>query len=172
MKWKSSKKAVASVNKKGVVVAKKAGKCLITAIVAGKKLKCKITVKAKPNLTINDVAAYGWLIVNKYSTEKCGNQSPILLQINKAGGSAVCIKWKYGFLPVYTIIEVVQGMPTYPYGIVVKEIKNKHIYGGGGTTFGDLEDVKMYYSIGGELKIQTIRNMVEKYKKNSNWYFY
>ncbi len=48
VKWSSSKKAVATVSKKGKVVAKKAGKTTITAKYKGKKYKCKITVKAKP----------------------------------------------------------------------------------------------------------------------------
>jgi hypothetical protein len=49
--WKSSKKSVVTVNKKGVVTGKKAGKSTITAKVGKKKLKCKITVivKAKNN---------------------------------------------------------------------------------------------------------------------------
>ena len=45
LKWKSSKKKVASVNKKGVVRAKKRGKCTITLYMkSGAKVKCKVTV--------------------------------------------------------------------------------------------------------------------------------
>ena len=47
VKWSSSKKSVASVSKKGKVTAKKKGKATITAKVAKKKLKCKVTVKEK-----------------------------------------------------------------------------------------------------------------------------
>lgn len=54
VKWTSSKKSVASVSKKGKVKAKKAGKTTITAKVAGKKLKCKVTVKKKK--TVNPSA--------------------------------------------------------------------------------------------------------------------
>lgn len=49
VKWKSSKKSVASVSSKGKVTAKKVGKTNITATVGGKTLKCKITVKASEN---------------------------------------------------------------------------------------------------------------------------
>lgn len=42
--WKSSKKSVAAVNKKGVVTAKKAGKATITATYKNKKYKCTVTV--------------------------------------------------------------------------------------------------------------------------------
>lgn len=52
IKWTSSKKKVATVNAKGVVKAKKAGKATITALMKGKKYKCKVTVKkAKPTTT-------------------------------------------------------------------------------------------------------------------------
>lgn len=56
VKWSSSKPSVASVNGKGKVSAKKAGKCTITASVDGKKLKCTVTVKA-----------------NKYTASKLSN---------------------------------------------------------------------------------------------------
>lgn len=45
--WSSSKKAVATVSKKGKVTAKKAGNATITAKVSQKKYTCKVTVKEK-----------------------------------------------------------------------------------------------------------------------------
>ena len=45
VKWSSSNKKIATVNKKGLVTAKSAGNAIITAKVGKKKLKCKITVK-------------------------------------------------------------------------------------------------------------------------------
>lgn len=45
--WKTNKKKIATVSKKGVVKAKRVGKAVITAKIGGKKLKCKVTVKAK-----------------------------------------------------------------------------------------------------------------------------
>ena len=47
--WSSNKKKVATVTKKGKVTAKKKGIAIITAKVGSKKLKCKVTVKAKAN---------------------------------------------------------------------------------------------------------------------------
>lgn len=47
IKWASSKKKVATVNKKGKVTAKKPGSATITAKYQGKKYKCKVTVKNK-----------------------------------------------------------------------------------------------------------------------------
>lgn len=44
VKWSSSKKTVATVTSKGKVTAKKAGKAVISAKVAGKTYKCTITV--------------------------------------------------------------------------------------------------------------------------------
>lgn len=55
IKWTSSKKSVASVNKNGLVKAKKAGKAVITARVSGKKLKCNVVVRkqvANPSDTV------------------------------------------------------------------------------------------------------------------------
>lgn len=45
--WSSSDKSVATVSKKGKVIAKSAGTATITAKVGNKKLKCKVTVKTK-----------------------------------------------------------------------------------------------------------------------------
>lgn len=47
VKWKSSKKSVATVSAKGKVTGKKAGKAVVTAKVKGKTLKCKVTVTKK-----------------------------------------------------------------------------------------------------------------------------
>lgn len=47
IKWKSSKKSVATVSSKGKVKAKKKGSCKITAKVGKKKYVCKVTVKKK-----------------------------------------------------------------------------------------------------------------------------
>ena len=47
VKWSTNKKKIATVSKKGLVKARKPGKAVITAKVSGKKLKCKVTVKAK-----------------------------------------------------------------------------------------------------------------------------
>lgn len=47
VKWYSTKKSVATVNRKGVVKAKKKGKAYIVAKVGKKKYRCKIIVKKK-----------------------------------------------------------------------------------------------------------------------------
>lgn len=49
VKWSTSNKKVATVNKKGKVTGKKAGKATITAKVGKQKYKCKVTVKKKQN---------------------------------------------------------------------------------------------------------------------------
>ena len=45
VEWYSTKKSVATVSKKGVVVAKKKGTATIKAKVGSKTVKCKVTVK-------------------------------------------------------------------------------------------------------------------------------
>ena len=52
VKWSSSDKSVATVSSKGVVTAKGRGEATITAKVAGKKLKCVVTVKTAEELQI------------------------------------------------------------------------------------------------------------------------
>lgn len=47
VKWYSTKKSVATVNKKGVVKAKKKGKAYIVAKVGKKKYRCKVIVKKR-----------------------------------------------------------------------------------------------------------------------------
>lgn len=47
VKWYSTKKSVATVNRKGVVKAKKKGKAYIVAKVGKKKYRCKVIVKKK-----------------------------------------------------------------------------------------------------------------------------
>lgn len=59
VKWKSSKKSVVSVSSKGKVTAKKIGSAKITAQAGGKKLTCKVKVKAPTKGTIqNPLSAY------------------------------------------------------------------------------------------------------------------
>lgn len=48
VKWKTSNKKIASVNKNGVITGKKKGSCTITATSSGKKYNCKVKVKKLP----------------------------------------------------------------------------------------------------------------------------
>lgn len=63
--WRSNKKKIATVSKKGVVKARKAGRTKIIARVAGRKLVCKVKVKVKPKATKAPVK----------STPKAGGQT-------------------------------------------------------------------------------------------------
>lgn len=54
IKWRSSKKKIATVSAKGKVKAKKSGTTVITATAKGKKYKCKVTVKKAGNKTTSN----------------------------------------------------------------------------------------------------------------------
>lgn len=80
VKWKSTNKKVAKVNKKGKVTGLKAGKSTIIAKVGKKSLKCKITVKkvAKKRLTSGQrnalASAKNYLSFSAFSKEGLKNQ--------------------------------------------------------------------------------------------------
>lgn len=59
IKWSSSKKRIAKVDKKGVVIAKKQGTATITAKVGKQKFNCKVTVKDSPALEKKAVICVG-----------------------------------------------------------------------------------------------------------------
>ena len=66
VKWSSSNKKVATVSKKGVVKAKKAGKTTITAKYKGRKYTCKIAVRKKAKSSAyNKLSSY----LKKYGTK-------------------------------------------------------------------------------------------------------
>lgn len=76
IKWSSKKTSIASVTKKGKVIAKKAGKTTITASINGEKFDCKVTVE-NPKLS------------NKTATLKVGQSKVLSLK-----GTSQVITWK------------------------------------------------------------------------------
>lgn len=85
--WKSSRKNVASVSKKGVVKAKKKGSCIITATLkGGKKLRCKVRV-------VNLVRTKKIRLQKKKATVQAGKQLK-LKAVRKPKGANDALKWK------------------------------------------------------------------------------
>lgn len=74
--YSSSNKKVATVNKKGIVKAKKVGKATITVKVGKQKMKCKITVKKMP--TAKDIS------VTQYVKEQFGDTVRYLIIKNNS----------------------------------------------------------------------------------------
>ncbi len=99
--WKSSKKAVATVNSSGRVKAKKDGKCVITAECQGKDYQCTVMVGGGTKK-----AAANWL-AQKYPVKK--NQGKIVL-----AGSSSIRRWKTApemFAP-YKVVRMGVGSTT------------------------------------------------------------
>ena len=67
--WKSSKKKVATVSKKGKVKAKKAGKTTITAKVGKKKYKCKVVVKRNNSIKVTKPSDNNNSVINQVTTK-------------------------------------------------------------------------------------------------------
>jgi hypothetical protein len=94
--WKSSNKKVATVSSKGKVTAKKKGTCTITATVAKKQYKCKITVKVKSSS--KNVVSYVYIprTGKKYhrNAHCSGMKSPqkVTLSNAKSRGYTACKK--------------------------------------------------------------------------------
>lgn len=93
--WKSSNKGIATVDKKGKVTGKKAGRCKITAVLTtGEKLTCTVTVKknvySTRKLTTSDVY-YGNSAANVYnmSYDKKGNLVVRVRFVNNIGYKVV-----------------------------------------------------------------------------------
>ena len=67
--WKSSKKKVATVSKKGKVKAKKPGKTTITAKVGKKKYKCTVIVKRKNSIKVTKPSDNNNSVINQVTTK-------------------------------------------------------------------------------------------------------
>lgn len=96
--WKSTKKSVATVDKKGKVTAKKAGNTTIVATLKnGKKLTCKVKVAAnkyKDTKLTTGNCPYGDLYISAYSADfdKKGNLVIKVQCVNVSGHKATGLK--------------------------------------------------------------------------------
>ena len=88
-KWSSSKKSIATVSKRGKVTAKKPGKCVIKAKVNGKVLRCYITVKRKPKLTLMQ----DQITLNVGETKVCKLKAINVNSVKANWSSCVSFKW-------------------------------------------------------------------------------
>jgi len=96
--WSSSDKNIASVNAKGMVTAKKPGKCTITARKNGKAYRCQITVKWPPETgvvkTVNiDFSKQG---VNTYDFTLKGKSTVTITAKCKSEDSSLYVVFSHG----------------------------------------------------------------------------
>lgn len=92
IKWKSSKKSVATVSSKGKVTAKKTGSATITAKVSGKKLTCKVKVKpAAKGAKANPKSAYNLNSFTFYQEGKKKGKFTLKLLKFESGNAAAAM---------------------------------------------------------------------------------
>ena len=88
--WSSSNPSVAGMASGGVIKAKKAGSCTITAkTYNGKKTTCKVTVKAKPKT----VAATGIKLNKSSVTITAGNTTKLYATITPSNATNKSVTW-------------------------------------------------------------------------------
>lgn len=94
IKWKSSKKSVATVSSKGKVTARKAGSATITARVSGRKFTCKVKVRAAAKGTrSNPRSAYSANTITYYQEgKKIGKFTLKLLRYESGDAAAEMVK--------------------------------------------------------------------------------
>lgn len=94
IKWKSSKKSVATVSSKGKVTAKKAGKASITATNKGKKYICKVTVK---NVKAKSIS------ISKTLSMKKGSSTTLKCKFKPTNTTIKTAKWTSSNTKVATV---------------------------------------------------------------------
>ena len=95
IKWTSSNKRIATVNKKGVVKGKNIGKAVITASVGKAKAKCKITVyKPAKKIKLTSASSY---------TAKVGDTIKVSAKVISPKKGAEPIKWTSGNEAIATV---------------------------------------------------------------------
>lgn len=139
-KWKSSNKAIVTVNSSGKIKAKKAGTCKITATVDGHKVTCIVKVKAvkkkvKASLSVSpkSITIYAGksktlkaVVKGKSKTVKWSSSNTKIAKVNKNGkvtgikkGSAV-ITAKANGKVAKVKVKVVYKHPSYSFYITHK----------------------------------------------------
>lgn len=77
--WTSSNDKIITIDKKGLIKAKKAGKATVTAIAENKKYKCTVCVTEKPGSKNNPISAYNLNTITFY--DDFGDERIIKLQL-------------------------------------------------------------------------------------------
>ncbi len=130
VKWSSSKKSVATVNSKGKVTAKKAGKATITAKVNKKTYQCKVTVKNpylnSKSLTLSEGNTYQLKITGTSAKSWTSSEESVAsvdskgkVTAKKAGKATITCKGKNG--KIYNCQVTVNGSDS-------SELSEKRVY--------------------------------------------
>ena len=158
--WTSSNKKIANVNKKGKVVAKKPGKCTITAKIGKVKLKCAVTVKRQdPNFFAE---LYEYNTRNNYFTVRFKNNAKIPLII-KSGIKVENVDYKT-FDRKVRLKKTVTIKPG-KYAYVKFYVRGRH-------TWPDYSDYTLFYKFqfdGGTYEGH-VWDEDSSYKEGKKWY--
>lgn len=105
LSWTTSDSKIATISSSGIVKAIKPGSAMISAVYAGKKYSCKITVKTpylnKKSVTLNIGGKYTLLVGNSKGNIKWSSSNNKIVSINSKG--EICGKGT-GTANVYAII--------------------------------------------------------------------
>ena len=171
VKWSSSNKKIATVNKKGVVKGLKVGSSTIIANVDNKKYKCKITVK-KRELTNEALAAYAWVLLeNKYPSSNL-----IISKLQTAtdknwNEKAIVITFFDGQKNNYAYVRLRNGEATHSKYFPVLQLEsddfpNQHL---NLNTFYKIEDLEENANIHETLDYKAVKALYKQYLEEDDF---
>lgn len=163
VKWSSSNSKVATVDKNGKIVAKKSGKCTITAKYKNKKYNCKVkSFYLEPNFVS---CLYDYNTRDNYFVVKFKNYGDKTITIKPTNAKCMDVDYKSYDRKLH--------LPKKK-SVKIKPNTTKYIkfYVEGRTTWHDYEDftIRYYFSYCGKKYLGSVWDEDSVYKKGKKWF--